>query len=949
MFTLVILLLCVATAPVLAMGGREEQLPYVDRLIADQRYDEAIIYLKNYIQENPEMFDAAQSRIQRIIKIRAAYNKSAATLIDVLQNDPTNQERKLALIRELESYERTPNAAIREFVAKTKELALFTFNRAKFEDIMIKAQTLIDGRLFTDAAFLYETGFSLYKPEFEESEYDPALVRDAFERVARVSGGILLFAYQSTVMEDAFSALGAALAADDVQATDRAWNHARLAAQGFSALRRDIVDQGRALEALFLDIVANDSTVTENSFLPFAFRLILGRKAEDSLEGVVGAMDALWTSALGQAQVALDRKLESEALAARAAFDSGSWAEAELRYLSLEARADRGAGLLLLWNPYITSDLFERSTALGRAALQLKGNEYLNYLHLSANARSYAALAAVQLQVDETAEALASYRPASGDDSYIPAYEKLRMAFGNASTLMEGLGGQSMDLGARLAVWTRAGYAPAPTGIRQTALDSSIQSAIRRSKDLETRAVASAAAWSYGLLATVAEAAAGSITQGKGFLDGTVTADSRPSTALSRYPQLALGAFATAGARLRTLLPEAEDFLRDMNSLPAFLRDAPAVRDWIARGSSLVLTAQVGMAEVDALMARAREQKRLADLNKAEADRLVNEVRVAVRSNNFPAAKRLLDIARDRYATSLSLEQNVSLRREIDTVITELGATVGRAENHLVVSDTRRFLTGGKNFYRQGQFEQAESAILQARSRWSSIYTAPDVEIEYWLGLAQTALSVRTARDIPVTSPLFPEMNRILSLARRHYNEGAAALARRDRIEALKSFALAMELIAQVKAAFPLSQDASVLELRIDQLVDPDEFRRKFARMLGESKAMVEAGINIPTVYNTLKDLEAIDPRYVGLRPLLDQAETLMGFRQATPDPRDIAEALNLVNLAQAIFDSGRVEEFPHAMIQVSKALSLHPDSEAASILKDKIATFIISYSPRLP
>jgi tetratricopeptide (TPR) repeat protein len=135
---------CFGLGQVYAGGKQEDPLAAADTLIAERKYNEAILLLTQFIKTNPDRFDDAQRRLQRIVKLREEYNAIAGELLNVLVTDPTNDERKLAMIRQLESLEAAPNRAAREFILKTKETALFTYNRAQFEKIMADGRVLID-------------------------------------------------------------------------------------------------------------------------------------------------------------------------------------------------------------------------------------------------------------------------------------------------------------------------------------------------------------------------------------------------------------------------------------------------------------------------------------------------------------------------------------------------------------------------------------------------------------------------------------------------------------------------------------------------------------------------------------------------------------------------------------------------------------------------------------
>lgn len=938
---LLVLLICVTAA--WGMGGREDPLTLADTLISEQKYDEAILYLTEFMKKYPDRFDVAQSRLRKITRIRSAYNQSAAALIDVLQNDPTNQEKKLAMIRELESYERTPNPAIKEFVARTKDLALFTYNRAQFEDIMAQGRSLIDSGSYVGAAKRYESGFELYKPEFLTAGLEAAFVDTAVEGIASVSGSIIAFESQSGELKTAFDALAVAYSGGNQDTIAQAWERARTAAIATAETRRFILDKGRELETAFATLTAKNVTVTENSFLPFAYRLVLGRRTEGKLEGVTGAIDAQWTGALGATQAVLDKLLAAGIESARAAYDSGDWATATAGFQSSAQQADRGLALLSLWSHYAPSDLVERSTTLGQAALELKGKDYLRYAHAGTLARSHAALASIQTEIAAQSALLAAYKPQADVPlaTALATYEARRLAFVASQKSIEAIRIESGTTASKMATWTLAGYGSPESQTEQGALDGRIDVASRQALVMETRVVSATSAYQFGLFASAAEKAVASIGSGRELLAGLPSDDPLLPDATFKYPTRALSTLAVADTQLSKLRSDIDAYLASLRSRPGYIASDASVREWEEKAQALSTKLAENAAERVTLSTRATEQKQLADSSKLEAERRLAEARNALRSNNFETARERLDRARERYLASLSFEQNPILRVDSDRLLSELGATILKTENDLVVTETRRLVTTGKNDYLQGEFDRAESTLLQARSRWSTTNSTPEIEVEYWLKLVQTALSVKTGRDIPITAPLFPEMSQLLSLAKKYYEEGASLLGKRDKTGAIKSFTQARQKISEVKVIFPLNQEARVLDLQIDQLSDPDAFSRKFARLFNESKSKIDARLDLTTAYSDLKDLEAINPRYPGLRTQIERAEILLGFRLPPPDLKALAEARSLVQAAQRIFESGQVAQFAFARAQLEKALGLDPNNAAASALKDRIATYI--------
>jgi hypothetical protein len=939
---LVSLIILMGAADSWALGRREDPLVQADRLIADQKYDEAILYLSEFIKLYPDRFDQAQAKLRKITRIRTAYNEKALALLETMVNEPTNEEKKIAMIRELENFEKNPSPAVRDFISRTKDLALFTFNRAKFEEIMEEGRFLIDARRFAEAARTYQRGFELYRPEFVDKGYDPAFVRRVFNQEQAVIDAIAALGDVGQSMESTFSELVLAIASKDLIGFNPARASAEAAALDLADKRHIIVSAGRALEAAFAELVAVDQNLTDSSYLPFAFRLIMGRRTESELEGVAGTVDAQWTIAMGSVQNILESTIEETLAIATRAFSAQDWQLAQESYAEASQWINRSLPVLALWALYAPKELDEYSTPLGQAVLASKGSDYLRLLHLAETAADQAELAALRLGIDTAATRLAS----TGTDGLeraqgLASFQASRDSFVRAALDIESLRIVSGDRADRLLAWSGSGFAHESSLSIQGIHDGNLANALDKALANETNAVARAASFEFALIAAEAEDATGRLSLGRNFLEGLPSDDPSLPDAIFRFPSRSIAELAIAEAALVRIAADLQAFLNKYQREPAYISAAATVLEWIQRSAMLRTATTAGIAETRTLAVRAREQKQLADSSRLEAERRTAEASAALRANNFGAARERIERARERYLASLSFEQDPDLRRSSDALLAEIASAILRAENDLVVADTRRLLTEGRSFYLQGVFDRAEAILLQARARWSTTNATPEVEVEYWLRLVQTALTVKTGRDIPSTAPLFPEMSQLLSLAQKYYDDGANLLNRGDKTSALRSFALARQKIGEVKVIFPLNQTARVLELRIDQLSDAGEFNRKFARMFDEARAKINSGEDLTTAYSDLKDLEAINPRYPGLQALIAQAEIRLGFRQPPADPRAIAEARSLTEAARRIFDSGDVAQFSFARTQVERAILLDPNNTAASQLKDRIATYI--------
>ncbi|MBU0935745.1 MAG: hypothetical protein KKI09_16305, partial [Spirochaetes bacterium] len=490
-----------------------------------------------------------------------------------------------------------------------------------------------------------------------------------------------------------------------------------------------------------------------------------------------------------------------------------------------------------------------------------------------------------------------------------------------------------------LAAVNAAGFAETVSAERQGAFDGYLRSGLARAETTAVRLAAAEAGNDWQELDRQYKSYLTLLDQASELLGGLLSDDPDLPDATFRYPTRALTTTTEAQTALQRLANEISAFTARYGAAEDFIASSAAMTLWLQQGAALAADTRTALQTGTSLSARARDQQRLAQSSRLEAELRVNESRAALNRSDFERARERLDRARDAYNASLDYEQNAELRRASDSTLGELAVAILRAENDKVVADTRALITSGRALYLQGEFDRAENVLLQARARWATTNVDPMAEVEYWLRLVQNALAVKSGRDIPVTAPLYPEMSQLLANARKLYDEGRVLLSR-DKITALNIFEQAKKNIEQVKLIFPLNQEASLLLLRIMRLIDIGEFNRSAAEKVAAARAKIRDGVNLAEAYADLKDIQSLEPRYPGIQALIEEAEIALGFRPKPPNRADLAESASLLQAAQAIWNSLDTTRFPVAVTQLDRAIELNPDNRQAVSLKDQINTY---------
>jgi hypothetical protein len=178
-------------------------------------------------------------------------------------------------------------------------------------------------------------------------------------------------------------------------------------------------------------------------------------------------------------------------------------------------------------------------------------------------------------------------------------------------------------------------------------------------------------------------------------------------------------------------------------------------------------------------------------------------------------------------------------------------------------------------------------------------------------------------------------MSQLLSDAKKNYDDGIRLINGNQHREGFAKFAEARRKTQGVRIMFPVNQEASLLELRMDQILDPRAFNESFQRRLNSALAGTKRG-SVES-FADLQNLAEINPNYPGIRGMVAQAEIDLGYRPAPPNVQALARSNELTSAAQAIIDRNVRAQFPVALEQLNQALLLNPSNNQAMSLKDRV------------
>ena len=932
----------------------------IDRLIRRTEYDEALRQLNIYIEKNPEKFDNAQTRIKRIMHARNQYSVLAERLITLIQTDPGNNKEIYEITAQLEKFEKHPSDQNLQFIADLKKSAEFNYFRALFLEIQNETAAKSKAGEYVAAVEKAKEGFWLYRDNFyDQWESHPEITGAVDKTLADLDLRIAEFE-EKNYLPRLNNTVNDFIKAVKAEQYDQAVN--RLAEvedtfRTYNRLREGIIQAGAELQSQFAQVQKLDSDSTDASFLPFMFRFVFGiETVPDS--GILGAVNAQWNAALGRMNeavyVVLLKKYGTYESEINSAFVSEvtRYCNLDRRVLDIYKIAAGGKNGHALKNPYdsyyATCDYAQnlcesalRLTQVRADILAVTESQKKDIALIKSDSNEKAKLIKNLFDSNDKITALAgnkekqhitSYKWAGGanqdftglselyektlDDIFVKEEEALTGSWAeiteyyskDASRIYEG----ALVYYNSADKYREGFFTKIPDNIlkelnRDISKSIDYQNTFNANPELDFGIIYSYPDISYKI--------------------------SQHTKSLAEKGIVTLGSYNTV-------------ILENFNSHPQ-QKENEEIQGYVKAAQEnienerLKLTQLITQSQSQAALAQ--KQMTAAQLARNEADLRFNEAQNALRREDFDTARKKLQDALSKYDEALMNQNDEALRSETDRKLQVLGESIAKAENELVVREVRDLKTRAKDAYFNGRFDDAEKYLNQAKIRWAVTNVNEDEEITNLLNFVNTAISMKTGREILPSAPQYPEMSQLLNMAYQYFDEGSRKIGEGDRAGGEADLALALESIQKLQYVYPLNQEASILTLRINRLLDPKKFNEEFVQKIEMARMMCKSNDTRQEGYANLLDYYELDPSYKGLKDLIYQVEIDIGIRQKPVSNTGANRAKKLVADAQKIYNSAGNDtaKLQSALSKIDEALALVSDNKEAMALKDKITTKI--------
>ncbi len=932
-----------------ARGEVDIQLADIDALIAESRINEALILAERYLRENPDDFVNAQKRIDKIFKFRNDYKQKTDELVRIIVNEPLNDKKKLDIIAELEAMERNPNEQDREFIERIKVSSQFTYFRALYEQIIEDGTELLLDKEYAQSAQRFTDGFELYYDDFFDQGFNNALVNAVVSQVGVVTDSLDDYVQVENRFKNAFDSFNNNLSRNDIEDAIDDYNDILQAIDEFAEIRNTNILAGYYLKEQSDLLQEQFPELTDAFFLPFAYRLLLGRGNEEEAN-IVKAMDSQWEDSFEDARDSLSSAiafytedltnvLNSQPITQREDTDIIKEQAEQLRSLVVigedllsQYEILNDTETTFLSNPHIAyQDLLDYSNFL-----LAQTDTLVNYADL---------LIAQRLEVEEYLDPQSPDTIIkSGSTDYKDFLAEAAQTNADYSTQITGIL-ENMDEQASIVARTSSSF-----GIVE---NKSYPELINLKRSLD-RSFDFVSDQNYIEALQIWERMSIFIAEGSTLIQTDYSssyADSIPlinetlTTATLSNPELALSTLEDIVGTLDQDIQALEteyNFLQQTQENEALgvqnSQTFEVNREQIQSDIASLEEIRVASEEYIVL---ATQRVRLAQQAENEADLRFSQAEEFLDQENFSASRDALQRARTKYNEALSYQYTEELRIESDEKLAALGDEIAFIENEIIVQNVRNLITSSRQNYYNSNFTQAESLILQAESQWAITNVTPNPEVVALKALIGNALSITTGRTIPPTDPLYPEMSQTLNVAYRHFDNAQNLLEQNNRDDAINELNQARNKIRDVQVLYPFHQEAGLLALRIDQLIDPVAFEDQFAQKFEQAQEDYDDPNTSTRAYVDLLDLYEINPDYPGLENFIYVVELDLGIILPPPDIAALSRSTSLTNQASNIYNNSARNEINlnNALTLLNEAVSLNPENQNALILLDRINT----------
>lgn len=952
-----------------AQKTEEISLFEIDRLIKDTEYDKALQLLNSYLKKHPENFDNVQVRIKKIMNARKQYSALAEQLLWIIENEPENSQKIYEITEQLEQFEKNPSNQIKNFIQDAKKSSEFNYFRSLFLTIQKESASFTERKLYNLAILKIKEGFWLYKDEFYAKwNNNPQIIEQMESLINQLEMQTIVFEDKTLVnqINEQTQIIDEFISQKKYNEINKELESITKSIQILAGIRNNLLNIIEKMSELYEKNY--DSDLNDASYIPFMIRFISG---VDNIphSGILGCVEYYWDLTVKNLNDKVFTQLQNNYYDFTDSLNNENKEKMQENLESIQKFVAIQRKILDFYNLFEQDSDYKKENPLEYYYVLGDTLLVLSQKTLSVN-ELYFTLLEIQQEQSILIEKILNDTENTDD-------KKIKSLFDLSSQAAKIVGNKN-DYELQNYQWYNK-YKKQKKDIWNSLLQTYnflVDKTFNEAKNIQLDL------FNQIFYAYKSNIETNSFDIEKRFevaqelLDGLPVQLSKEEIQQMKensqiivdfdyakkhkteenlgilycYPNFAQTLIMEAQSKIQNTQSKINNYcdavysnLKENSLISSENNSSNSQEFYIDYMDNQQKYFNEYEKKCNNLLGMAKQQRNKSILARNEGELRFSEAQVSLEKNDFDMARKKLQDSLKKFDESLKYQDDYELRLECDSKLYELDIKIAKLENEIVVKEVRELKNKAKDAYFNGRFEDAQKYLNQAKSRWSVTNEIPDEEIVMLSNFVNSAISMKTGRDIPVSAPQYPEMSQLLNLAYAYFEEGSELIKKGKRNEGINKLDIAVENVQKLQLVYPLNQEAAILTLRINQLKDSKKFEREFSQKINAAKLMCENPKTRKEGYANLLDYYEIQPDYKGLKELIYKVEIDIGIRQKKADNSGVKKANQLLSEAKKIYSSAKDDEekLKQALAKVDESLSLVMDNEEAVKLKDEITTKI--------
>ncbi|MCR4952750.1 MAG: HEPN domain-containing protein [Treponema sp.] len=962
----------------------------IDALIKQTDYNEALKQLYIYIKKYPDDFDRAQVLIKRIMNQRQKYSVLTEMAMKASEENPEDHETPAKIILEMRSIEKNPPAEIKYVIDMIEEMHLFKYYAYMFDTIIAEGAALTQKEQYSNAVKKLHEGFWIYKEEFEDEWKDyPDIINQVHEIVTELEKQIQLVLDEDLrkKFDESVAQFNQYLKADNFIAANNALLNVKNYYFSYAGIQNDIVYLGMQLQEVYEKQKELKPEINDASYIPFLTRFVIGMNslADSGINGAILYKLGRAVEDMKAGVATLVTKYYSNLYAALPSelFGSSQIDVSRRTYLTpIQNYVKLGKDVCGLYGICINNDgtQYEPMAGFEEGLNRIEGIVQISFKLLDV---------AVKVKREDTTQqtilsrfmnkdkTVSSDELAADVDLLFESVSKMNGITGLKSTL-------ALENQAFYKASKKKDIQPPPTILQFTKpVDISVaERAYKRYIDqiFNRSNGASSLAWnvitdyytklSDSYVADILSVSTDISAFNEGFsekippetlssiknnpkklVEYAAKAKKDSSAAIIyRYPSLALAITSYINNQsdlyLHDLTLAQEKIMLNFENNPDW-NNVESIKSKVKQSDSYLNRRKDRLNELKKavlpIVTRSEQMFNEAVVAKEQAEEFMERAETEYKRGNYDSAQKYLQQAGEKYAISLSIENDENVSRQSDERRFALDEKIVDAKNTLVVQQSREFYNLARDALNYNRFDDAERYMNSAIAKWAETHVDLNPEFETFKILVNNAVSMESGRELHQSDALYEDMSQLLNIANQYYQEGVKKINDGDSAGGKESFEQAIENLDKLKKVYPLNQKAFLLRMNIEKIQNPQKYAAEFKQKIQDAVKKCDNAVTAAEGLGELKAYYEQDPSYPGLRQTIENMEIKLGRRQKKADETSVAKSNERVRTAQRMFDSAGKDskKLNDALAVINEALQLNPNNTRAEALKDKISTKI--------